>query len=365
MKITIDREAFLSAWKTVSAVCPARTPKPSLMNVKLDVRGDVRLQATDLEVSIRVDPDGVEVSEPGSVLLLAEKFGRILSSARSERLTLSTDGDTLTVTDGKSKFSLQTEDIDAFPAFGTFKPTFSTTLDGGELARIIRQTSFAADDQAQRFALGGCLVECEGLSLSTVGTDGRRLARSCSAVGETSGEIARPIIPKKSLGFVSRLLDEFGGECSLGVDGRTFRVEGARYSIEGRLAEGNYPAYQRIYPGSHASTATINVGRLRRAVVQSEIMMSEESRAVKFAFEGSTLSLTSQGPGGKAEIVEDGIEFDGTRFEAALDPRYVSEVLKAVDDAGSVSLRLVGPSAPIVCDFGNGFEYIVMPISKE
>ena len=37
MKVTCDREKMLPAFQTAAAVAPARSPKPILQNVKLEV----------------------------------------------------------------------------------------------------------------------------------------------------------------------------------------------------------------------------------------------------------------------------------------------------------------------------------------
>ena len=61
MKVTCDREKMLAAFQTAAAVVPARSPKPILQNVKLEVtrQGARSLLATDLGVGIRVAGAGV------------------------------------------------------------------------------------------------------------------------------------------------------------------------------------------------------------------------------------------------------------------------------------------------------------------
>ena len=67
MKITCNREKLLHAFQTVAAIAPARSPKPMLQNVKLEVSGTAAtLMATDLEVGIRYDVTGIEVDAPGA-----------------------------------------------------------------------------------------------------------------------------------------------------------------------------------------------------------------------------------------------------------------------------------------------------------
>jgi DNA polymerase-3 subunit beta len=60
MKIRCTREPLLAALQAAAAVVPARSPKPVLTNVKLDAtESGAMLSATDLEVGIRVEVEGV------------------------------------------------------------------------------------------------------------------------------------------------------------------------------------------------------------------------------------------------------------------------------------------------------------------
>ncbi len=79
MKITCNREKLLHAFQTVAAVAPARSPKPILQNVKLEVSSNAAtLMATDLEVGIRYEVTGIEVDAPGAAVLPVGRFGSIL-----------------------------------------------------------------------------------------------------------------------------------------------------------------------------------------------------------------------------------------------------------------------------------------------
>ena len=74
MKIRCPREPFLTALQSCSAVVPARSRRPVLTNVKLEAtREGAVLSATDLEIGIRVDVEGVETSR--SIRSLAERTG--------------------------------------------------------------------------------------------------------------------------------------------------------------------------------------------------------------------------------------------------------------------------------------------------
>lgn len=79
MKVRCAREPLLAALQGASAVVPARSPKPVLMNVKLEVDStSAVLLATDLEVGIRIQIEGVETIAAGAVLLPSSRLAAIV-----------------------------------------------------------------------------------------------------------------------------------------------------------------------------------------------------------------------------------------------------------------------------------------------
>ncbi|HEY2882845.1 MAG TPA: DNA polymerase III subunit beta, partial [Pirellulales bacterium] len=116
MKITFEREKLHSAFQTAASVAPARSPKPILQNVKLDATNDgVILMATDLEVGIRINVQGVTVEQPGSAVLPIARFGPILRECTDEKLYLESDSNGSLVRGDRSKWNLPGENPDEFP----------------------------------------------------------------------------------------------------------------------------------------------------------------------------------------------------------------------------------------------------------
>ena len=87
MKIRCPKESLLAALQSASAVVPSRSPKPVLTNVKVEATRDaVVVMATDLEVGIRIELEGVETVAPGAVLLPS---GRLTATMPPKAETLS------------------------------------------------------------------------------------------------------------------------------------------------------------------------------------------------------------------------------------------------------------------------------------
>ena len=93
MKATCERDKLLHAFQMAASVAPARSPKPILQNVKLEVTPEsVIMMGTDLEVGIRIEVQGASVEASGSVVLPRDRFGKILSESSDEKLSLESNG---------------------------------------------------------------------------------------------------------------------------------------------------------------------------------------------------------------------------------------------------------------------------------
>ena len=134
--------------------------------MKLDVRGGkAELSATDLEVGIRVDVQGIEASAEGSAILPIGRFGSILRESTDETVRLETDGTGTVVRGDRFEFRLPAENPDEFPAVMAFAESKyhelpalllnevekqERRLDAVERARDARRAEIAAGEDELR-----------------------------------------------------------------------------------------------------------------------------------------------------------------------------------------------------------------------
>src|SRR4051794_15202095 len=88
MKVVFHREGLLTACQIASVAVATRDVKPVLRNIKALVTNDrCTLIATDLELGIRLDVLGIQVEEPGEILLPTSRFVSILRESPDETMT--------------------------------------------------------------------------------------------------------------------------------------------------------------------------------------------------------------------------------------------------------------------------------------
>jgi len=372
MKITCDREKLLAAFQAVAAVAPARSPKPILQNVKLDVAdgGGATLFATDLEVSIRREVEGVEAEAPGAVLLPVQRFGAILRESSDATFRLETDGVKTLVRGERSRFNLPSENPSEFPAAVGFDAEAYYQAPTRMLKEMIRRTIFATDNESSRFALGGVKFEVvDDGKLIAVGTDGRRLAKMegpVEKVGEAAPVGDATIVPMRSLQLIDRTLVDDDAPTKFAVRSNDAVFATTAATLSTRLLEGRYPKWRDVVPTrSDSAKVEMTVGPFFTAVRQAMIVTSDESRGVDFTFGEGTLVLA----GHAAEVGESHVElpigYDGEKIEITLDPRFLVDFLKTLDAEQSFTFDLVDSDSAAVAATDDGYTYVLMPLARD
>ena len=178
MKIHINPKDFSSKFRLAASVATSRDIKPVLQNVKIeaDKKTGVVLQATDIEVAIRVHVD-CDVVKNGTALLPKERLLKVLDLTREETLTLEFIEDKIVINgEDKEHYALDTMFPDEFPDIEEFKEIAYHVIPAKTLQTMIDRTIFAVDPDNVKYALGGVCFDMTGQNISIVATDGKRLA---------------------------------------------------------------------------------------------------------------------------------------------------------------------------------------------
>ena len=376
MKVRLTREPLLAALQSAAAVVPARSPKPVLSNIKLEAQGTAAvISATDLEVGIRIELDGVEAGAAGAVLLPS---GRLMAIVRESQpgtvFDIHSDGTAAVVKAPRSEFRLPAEDPLEFPAVATFpaEPCFecSTPL----VRELVKRTVFSTDHESSRYALGGVLLELTAQkgaaagSVIAVGTDGRRLAKmeGPAAAREGSPADAQPIVPARAMQLVERCLGDASLPVLVAVRGSEILVKTGSTTISARLVEGRFPRWRDVFPDRpDAARVKVVAGPLLAAVRQAAIVTSEQSKGVDFSFEPGQLVLSGRSAESGESRIELPIEHAGTAVKIKLDPRFMSEFLRVLDGAANVTVELTDAQSACVCRTDDGYGYVIMPLAAD
>jgi DNA polymerase-3 subunit beta len=367
MKAICHREGLLSACQLASAALPARDVKPILKNVKaIASEGRCTLMATDMEVGIRLDVQGLTILEPGEAIWPAAKLLAILRETRDGELTIEADPSACLVKGPSLEFEMPSEDPGQFPDLPVFAEDKFHEMSAGSLREMIRRTVFATADETARYSMTGVLWELEEQSVRLVATDGRRLALAQGTATAHGGHTTKgqtPVVPTKAMNLLERNLqdDQEMIKVCLRPNEVLFRSE--RAVIYSRLVEGRFPDYKQVLPKKQGTRVVFQAAPFQAAVRQAAIMTDEDSKRVTFRFSKNNLTLKAQGAVAGRSKVELPIVYDGKTLEISFNPSYLVDMLKVLPPDAELTLDLLDPGSPALFRCGADYSYLVMPLT--
>jgi len=370
MKIRSPREPILAALQTAAAVVPARSPKPVLTNVKLEATKDSAvLSATDLEVGVRIEIEGVETSAPGAVLLPSGRLAAIIrESSPGTVFEIHSDGTATVVKAPRSEFRLPAEDPLEFPSVAAFPQGPCLELSTPLVRELVRRTVFATDNESSRYALGGVLLELSATSAIAVGTDGRRLAKMEGPAEARGGDtgVAQPIVPARAMQLVERCLGAADAPVHVVARPSEILVRTGGTTVSARLVDGRFPRWRDVFP-DRPDAVRVNVvaGPLLAAVRQAAIVTSEQSKGVDFSFEPGQIVLSGRSAESGESRVELPIDHTGDTVRIKLDPRFVGDFLRVLDGGTNVIVEITDGQSACVCRTEDGYGYVIMPLAAD
>jgi DNA polymerase-3 subunit beta len=272
---------------------------------------------------------------------------------------------------------IQTLPREDFPTLPASSGSPTAVLPSAALREMVAKTHFAITGEDTRFFLNGALFVMKADSMSLVATDGHRLALVTVPRngGDHNAEAARfkgkqadeerPILPKKTLGELGRLLAEGDEEVRFQKGENHLFFDVGERTLISRMIDGQFPAYERVIPKANDKHIEFERDRLTNAVKRVALLSNERSRAVKFHIEKGKVDVTSSSPelGEAHETLP--VDYSGESMQICFNAQYVLDFLAAVgtdvvslDVKDEVSQAIVKP----VGAEGYDYTYVIMPM---
>jgi len=363
MKISIARSELLEALSTVSKGMSARSTLPILSGVLISAgEGDISLQATDLEISIRHTAPAL-IEQEGQIVVPGKLLMDIVRSLPEAAVTIETEGETAHIRCQHSSFTVKTLKPSDFPKFPEVEVDKSLSLASSTLVSMVRQVSKAVSRDETRAILTGILLIIEGPSIKMVATDSYRLAVRETILEEAAGEDVEVVIPGKALEEVTRLGSE-AEKVVLGISDNQIVFEFGNTVFVTRRIEGTFPNYKQLIPKESETTAVVSGEELTAAVKRVSLMaLHNTPLKLSVNVEDQTLSLSAatQDVGDASEDLM--VKTEGKDVEIAFNHAFLMDGLNSV---GTDSVRLEVQSALkpglLKSVEEEGFLYLLMPV---
>jgi DNA polymerase-3 subunit beta len=365
MEIIVRRNDFVKELQLVQGIVERKNSIPILSNVLVEARGgEVRISATDLDVSLRCGC-AAQVKKEGSITLGAKKLYEIVRSLPESDVHLTVLPDSwATVECERVVFKMAGLPREDFPSLPEGKSTKGIEIPADALRALISRTAFAITAEDARYYLSGALLLLERESASMVATDGHRLAFAQRKVALKVAEPMRVLVPRKAISEIARLLETEESLTLQAVESHLVFTVGGR-TLTSKVVDAQFPAFEKVIAA--AGDKTVNLGRdpLLSAIRRVSLLSSERSRAVKLSLGPGKLELTASSPdlGEARESLS--VDYGGEAVEIGFNAQYLVEFLGvAGGDQVALSLKdaeTQGLLRPIGQD-ETDYRYIVMPM---
>lgn len=364
MKIISQRETLLKPLQIVSSVVERRQTSPILANTLLSVTGKrLTLTGTDLEVEMVATAE-VDCDQDGDITLPARKLMDLCRTLPDgAKIEISFDKDRATIRSGRSRFTLTTLPAVEYPNIDPIETPLSFQLPQIQLKKLIEQTQFAMAQQDVRYYLNGLMLEVAPDHVTTVATDGHRLAYS--SVSTTTGvdETRQIIVPRKGVIELHRLLENDETLVEVQIGKNHIRLVLPNVTFTSKLIDGKFPDYQQVIPANPGRAMVVNRGNLNQVFNRIAVLSNEKFRGMRLQLEKNLLRASVHNPEQEEAEEEIEVSYTGDEFEIGFNIGYFMDALSAiVSDDVKISFTDSNHSCLVQGVTDEQSRYVIMPM---
>ena len=364
MRILVERGPFLESCRLAERVLPARTTDLSRVHVLVQAGGDTcTLHAAGAGLALRLGVPA-EVEQPGQALLPARQALAILREAEADVLLLESAPGRVRVAGDEAEFDLASPDPSRLPLVEPFPGGACHRVAAADLGRALARTLFATGQSTNRYALHAVLGEIEADRVRLVATDNRRLAVA-EVPAEAHGEdlpLARRLLPATALRLLAKLTASVDGPVRILFGMRQAFFEAGRATLKTRYVEGGFPHWRKVLPGKAKHVVPVVVGPFLASARQAATVREREGGRLMLRFEPGRVLLESRKQGAGRARVRQSLPLSGAVVEVALNPRYLVELLAALEPESTLLFGVTGPGEPVVASDGDGYRHVLVPL---
>lgn len=362
MKFKTQRELLLKPIQMIIGAVERRQTMPILSNFLLrNADGHLVITATDLELEISaaldISSEGEAITVPGRKLLDICK-----SLPEGSDITFTCSGEKAEIKSGKSRFTLATLSADDFPLVEQAEAQQSITVDQEKLGNLIDSTSFAMAQQDVRYYLNGLLFELTSGELTSVATDGHRLALGSLSI-EHSSENRQVILPRKAVHELGRILSSYNGDVELVLSTNHLQAQVGEIHFVTKLIDGKFPDYERVIPIGHTLVVDVDRELLRAGLMRASILSNEKYRGIRLAVVNGLMKIQAHNPEQEEAEEELEVDYQGPEIEVGFNVGYLLDVLNTLTSQNvQLLLQDSNSSLLIQSESAERCKYVVMPM---
>ena len=372
MRVSAPTAVLTEAASYAASVAAAKSPKRVLecLAIRASKKDGVTIEATDLDVAVRLHLSDAKVEEDGAIVVPAARLVSVLREIGEKSVTLVGTEGRLEIDTTDCHFRVNGDDPADFPVLPQFPAAGAFQVGCGVLRGMVRRTVFATAKEPGRFALHGVLMRCAKGTLELVGTDGRRLARATHAIegvtskAEGKGEV-KVIVGAKALSLLDRLAADDAAPVEVALEERQILFRAGGTLLASRLIDGAFPSYEEVIPKPSKRGFSAPAGDFATALRRASLLTTKEAQSVTLDFAPQRLTLSSRAAEVGEAKIELKIDYEDAAERLGFNPSFLLDALKVMEPSSAVRFEFTTGKSPGKLSDGEGYSYVVMPVSVE
>ena len=363
MRIICDTAALTEVCLNIQRCIPNRSVIPHLEGILMQTVDDhtIRFSGFDLDLGITT-LFGVEVAQPGSVVLNARTFCDALRHLTGDKVTIDCDEKNICSIRSGRNYTIIGLSAEDYPELPTVMDGKTVRVRQTVLRDMIKQTIFAVSMDDSKSVHRGIKFEIEPGQIRLIALDGFRLAIRSEFL-QYEGEKLSFVVPAKALAEIIKFIGDDEGYVELFKGRRHIVFNIGDYHIISRLLEGEFLDYRSAIPSAKSTTVRINVKDFIDCIDSSTPVITEKTKSpTKFIFDEDTVKVSAMTTVGNYDDKMD-CSVSGKRVEIGFNNKFLLDALRCID-ADEVLLNLNGPVAPgiLLPVEGESFLYLILPV---
>ncbi|NLL84682.1 MAG: DNA polymerase III subunit beta [Lentisphaerae bacterium] len=361
MKFSITRSKLLECLQKVQNVTSSKNTLQILSNAMIKAEeGKLFITTTDLDMSVRSSVEA-DITVPGATTLPVRRLAGIVKELPEGVISFEIDDkDTAAITCGASSYRIHGLPVSDFPPIPEAEGSKCYRLDQGAFREMLRKTTYAASLDETRPVLNGALLAFKEGKLTTVATDGRRLALVEHEVEFPQENDIELILPTKAVNGLTHILGN-DGDLRVFAQKNQLVFEFEDTMMCTKLIDGVYPNYRQVIPSGCEERVTIERELLLSALRRVSTIADNKSNSAKLTFSENQLEIISNSPdiGEGRELLP--IKYAGKTISAIFNPEYIMDPLRNLD-SDNVIFELNDGNSPALLKCDIPFLYVLMPL---
>ncbi len=365
MKFTMKKSELVNAASKIVNVIPKKNIKPILSGIKIfENDGEIFFNATDMESSIKIKVDTMEVEGTGSYVLDAKTLDDISKNLLNDEVTFNLESNKAIAHTGAGEIKIPVMNSEDYPELDFEEIGEDLSVPREIVLRMMENVIFCATTDEMIRNLNGILWEFSGKYLRLVSADSYRMAVTEEMIYEGDSNALTFFLSLKAMKEIQSLLKESDQEAfKVKFDGKRVFTKIKNITFVARLMDVNFPNYKAVIPSSFQTKVIINRTELLKALKLIKIIAKSQGDTVRLDISDEQLLVSARSQDRGDGEIPFNVKKEGQNMLVAFDPSYLIEGLQHFQSE-EVELNFVDEDNALQINDQDlaGFLHIIMPV---